>query len=71
MLKAKDNCVKEIYNAGFTLPEFAKCIGISLKTVYKLKNGDAVAPLTAIKTAKMLNCNIEDIFVLKSNFTKK
>lgn len=70
-MKPTSDCLMKIYNKGYTLSSLSKATGISLKTIYKLKKGESLSVKTAIKITEKLNYDINELFILKDDFTKK
>jgi len=59
-----NNCLEELTRkAGLTQKELSESAGVSRKSINAIENGIYIpSTLLALKIAKTLKCNVEDIF---------
>ncbi len=59
-----NNCLEELRRkAGLTQKELSESAGVSRKSINAIENGIYIpSTLLALKIAKTLKCNVEDIF---------
>ena len=59
-----NNCLEELRRkAGLTQKELSEIAGVSRKSINAIENGIYIpSTLLALKIAKTLKCNVEDIF---------
>ena len=64
---ALGNTLKDRRNAaGLTQAELAERVGVSRKTINTVENGVFIpSTLLALKLARALRCNVEDLFYLE------
>ena len=61
--KLKNNLEKLRRSAGLTQKELSESAGVSRKSINAIENGIYIpSTLLALKIAKTLKCNVEDIF---------
>ena len=62
-LKLKNNLEELRRSAGLTQKELSESAGVSRKSINAIENGIYIpSTLLALKIAKTLKCNVEDIF---------
>ena len=67
-LKAKQNMINNIKNSNIPLPQLAKTVGVSVKTLQNFVNGkiNIIRTPLVIKLSRTLNMTVDDFIGMKN-----